>query len=142
MSKGTLTTLDFIICVLREHEKELTQFGNKLEEIVKHVSGESLKKNIKQIEFDLGELRERMMAMDKKIPVSNGSDTEVLLRQLLSKLSIQNQNVNLLIEEARDHAISKEIDELKASVSSLNACIKELMSRRDFKDRDTPNSGI
>jgi chromosome segregation ATPase len=142
MSKGTLTTLDFVIGVLLEHEKELTEFSDRLERMLKYATGNSLKKDIEQIEFDLDELNQRITAMDKKIPVSNGSDTEDLLRQLLSKLSNQNQNMKLLGEETKIHALSKEIDELKTSVSSLNASIKELVHRLDLKDkiRQTPGS--
>lgn len=135
MSKGTLTTLDFVIGVLREHEKELNDFSDKLEEMVKDVSGKNLKKDMEQIEFNLDELKQKIVIMDKKMPISNGSDMEVLLQQLLDQISIQNQNMNILIEETKSRVTSKEINELKESVCSLNASIKELMSKRDSQEK-------
>ena len=89
MSERTLTTLDFVISVLREHEKGLTALSEKLEETLSRVSGVSAKKNMDDIQ-----------------------SIEILLERLVEQVSIQNQNFDSLIKMMRDYPTKKELEDL------------------------------
>ena len=131
MSKGTLTTLDFVISVLREHEKDLALLSEKLEVILSSVSGEGVKEDLGEIQSTLNELKQKILVLDQKVTASSDSSIEVLLKQLVSQLSIQNQSLNLLVEAMGGYPTKKEVEELKASISSLNSSIEKLTSKKD-----------
>jgi len=102
MSRGTITTLDFVISVLREHEKDLTELSDKLEEIITSASGQNMKKDVDQIQSILNELEQKVLSLDQKIE-SRTSSIEDLLKQLMGQVLIQNQNLNLLIEVMKNN---------------------------------------
>lgn len=133
MSKGTLTTLDFVISVLREHEKEMTLLSEKLETILSSVSGEGVKKDMGEIQSTLNEIKQKILVLDQKVTASSKPSLEALLKQLVSQLSTQNQNLNLLIEAMKVYPTKKEVEEFEASISSFNSFIKKLVSKGEVK---------
>ena len=120
-----MTTLDFVISVLREHENELTALSEKLEDVLSSVSGEDVKEDMGEIQFTLNELKQKILLLDQKFSASSNSSIEILLKQLVGQISIQNQSLNQLVEAMKGYPTKKEVEELSASVLSLKSFIKK-----------------
>ena len=135
MSKGTLSTLDFVIGVLREHEKELTELSDKLEEIIADVSGHRLKKDMDEIQSAIEGLGQKIQVLEQNIIVTGSlnSTIEVTIKQLVEQTSIQNQSIKLFIEAMKEYPTKKEIRELTEGISSLNASLKKTKSQPSRK---------
>ena len=118
MSKGTLSTLDFVISVLREHERDLTELGDKLEEVLS-ISIGGMKK-------DLDEIRSILNELNQKIGTLNSPLIETLLSQLVNQVTLQNQTIKLLIDGMKESPTKDEIKELKTSLSSIHRSIAKL----------------
>lgn len=130
MSKGTLTTLDFVISVLREHEKELIVLSEKLTTIIKSASGKGVKKDITAIQAILNELRQQIHTLDQRVMTINNSTTEMLLKQVVSQITLQNQSLNLMIETMKHYPSKQDIAALNTSIDNLNTLVKKLLTRQ------------
>jgi len=131
MSERTLTTLDFVISVLREHEKDLTILSDKLEDVLNSVSGKGMKKDVGKIQSALKEIKKKIHVLDQKVTAMNNSSVETLLNQLLNQVSIQNKNLSLLIEAMKGYPTKKEMENLKTSIASVNSLVGKLVSKEE-----------
>lgn len=122
MNKGTLTTLDFVISVLREHEKEMTLLSERLEDALNRVSNNSGGKNATDTHNVLKDLGERI------------SSIESILEELLKQTASQNENLSLLIKAMGNYPTKMELEDLKESVSAFDNLIRNIVSK------GTPNS--
>ena len=122
MNKGTLTTLDFVISVLREHEKEMTLLSERLEDALNRVSNNSGGKNATDTHNILKDLGERI------------SSIENILEELLKQTASQNENLSLLIKAMGNYPTKMELEDLKESVSAFDNLIRNIVSK------GTPNS--
>ena len=124
MNKGTLTTLDFVISILREHEKEMTLLSDKLEEVLSRISNENMEKDMNKIHVVLNDLKQKIIILDQKAVNPKNLTIELLLKELVKQISIQAQNITLLLETIRNYPTKNELKELKISISSFNNLIK------------------
>ncbi len=134
MNKGTLTTLDFVISVLREHEKEMTLLSDKLEGVLSRVSGENLGEDVTEIHTALNDLKQKIVALDQKLESSSNSSMEALLKQLTRLVSDQNQNLSLLVEAIKECPTKRELEDFKGSIASFNSLIQRLVSGGHSRD--------
>lgn len=134
MNKGTLTTLDFVISVLREHEKEMTLLSDKLEDVLSRVPSENIEKGMSEVHTVLKDIKERISTLDQKTINSNVSSIESLLEKLMKQVAIQNQSLSLLVETMRNYPTKRELEELKASISSFNSLIQSITSKGGSKE--------
>lgn len=122
MNNGTLTTLDFVISVLREHEKEMSLLSERLEEALNRVSNNSGGKDATDTHNVLKDLGERI------------SSIESILEELLKQTASQNENLSLLIKAMGNYPTKTELENLKESVSAFDNLIRNIVSK------ETPNS--
>ena len=129
MNKGTLTTLDFVISVLREHEKEMTQLSDKLEEVLSSASTDNLEKIMNEVKAVLNDIKQRIKASNQKTKDSNISSIENFLVKLVEQVTIQNQSLSLLLETMSNYPTKNELETLKTSISSFNSLIQNIESK-------------
>lgn len=132
MSKGTLTTLDFVIGVLREHEKELTELSDRLEDVLLSVSNQTLEKGMGDIRSTVNEMEQKINLLGQNIESSSSlnSSIEITLKQLIKQISLQNQSFSILIESLKDYPTRKEINDLNESISSLRSVIQDISDKK------------
>ena len=133
MTEGTLTTLDFVISVLREHEKEMTQLSDKLEEVLNSASTDNLEKFMNEINAALKDIKQRLKASNQNTTDSNISSIENFLVKLVEQVTIQNQSLSLLLETMSKYPTKNELETLKTSISSFNSLIQSIESKGDSK---------
>jgi len=129
MNKGTLTTLDFVISVLREHEKEMTLLSDKLEELLDKFPSGNLNKDMGEIRSALNELRQTIVVSGKGSAGSGRSSIESLLEQLVRQVSAQTESVSLLVEAISDYPTKKELNELRESILLFNNLIHQIVKK-------------
>ena len=120
MSGGTLSTLDFVIGMLREHGEELTELSDKLEEIIADVYGHLLEKDMDEIQSAINGIGKKIQVLEQNniATGSINSSIEVTIKQLVEQTLIHNQSIELLIEAMKEYPTKKEIHEFKESLSS------------------------
>lgn len=133
MTEGTLTTLDFVISVLREHEKEMTQLSDKLEKVLSRASTGNLEKDMNEIKTVLNDIKQRIKTSNQKTVDSNTSSIENFLVKLVEQITIQNQSLSLLLETMSNYPTKNELETLKTSISSFNNLIQSIESKVDSK---------
>ena len=129
MNKGTLTTLDFVISVLREHEKEMTLLSDKLEELLDKFPSGNLNKDMGEIRSALNELRQTIVVSGKGSAGSGRSSIESLLEQLVRQVSAQTESISLLVEAISDYPTKKELNELRESILLFNNLIHQIVKK-------------
>lgn len=116
MNKGTLTTLDFVISVLREHEKEMTSLSEKLEDAINRMSNNSEEKDTTDVHAVLKDLEEKV------------SSIEGFLGELLKQTANQNENLSLMIKAMANYPTRMELEDLRESISAFDNLIRKIVS--------------
>ena len=129
MTEGTLTTLDFVISVLREHEKVMAQLSDKLEEVLSSTSTNNLEKFMNEINAALKDIKQKIKASNQKTKDSNISSIENFLVKLVEQVTIQNQSLSILLETMSSYPTKNELETLKTSISSFNSLIQSIESK-------------
>ena len=129
MTEGTLTTLDFVISVLREHEKEMTQLSDKLEEVLSSASTDNLEKIMNEVYTALNDIKQKINTSNQKTKNSDNSSIENVLVKLVEQVTIQNQSLSLLLETMSNYPTKNELETLKTSISSFNSLIQSIESK-------------
>ncbi len=126
-AKNSLSTLDFVISVLREHEKELTNLSEQLDNVLtkagannaKHVLDE-LCSSVKTMSRGLEVLSEKVDATSK---IDLGlSETIASLREESKKQAAQ---IDEMAGQFRALPTKKDVRELKKAIDALGALIED-----------------
>ena len=126
MTKGTLSTLDFVISVLREHEKEMTQLSEKLEEVLNSASTNNLEPFMNEINTALNDIKQRLNAPNQNTAKPHNPPIDNVLVKLVEQITIQNQSLSLLLETMSNYPTKNELETLKTNISSFSSLIQNI----------------
>ena len=121
MERNSLTALDFVINVLREHERDLTSLSDRLDETLRSVSGKSVKKRLNEINSALERLAGEVKDLKEKLVASEviAVSSQEIVRSLEKQAALQRQNVERLSRVLREAPNRREIVELQKRIVAL-----------------------
>lgn len=121
MERNSLTALDFVINVLREHERDLTSLSDRLDETLRSVSGKSVKKRLNEINSSLERLAGEVKDLKEKLVASEviAVSSQEIVRSLEKQAALQRQNVERLSRVLREAPNRREIVELQKRIVAL-----------------------
>ena len=92
MARDSLVTLDFVINVLREHEKELTELSERLENTLTVVNEENIKQTLNELNHSLQVLSKRIEGLRDENQRQKAQVNEILnkLETLPTKDDLEN----------------------------------------------------
>lgn len=121
MEKNSLTALDFVISVLREHERDLTVLSDRLEETLKSVAGKGVRRSLTEISSSIEVLAKEVRGLRAKLAASEviAVSTKEIIESLEKQTSIQNQNIRRLSKLLKEAPNRVEVEELHGRVVTL-----------------------
>ena len=95
--KNSLSTLDFIINVLREHERKLSHLSESLESTLKTLTIDDTKQAIAEMSESVHALSKTIEILSRKVESQRSSDLGD--KQNLSRLQEENQRQKILVHD-------------------------------------------
>ena len=120
--KNSLSTLDFIINVLREHERKLSRIGESLDSTLKMLTIDDTKQT-------LTDLRESVQALSKTIEIlswkiESQKSSDLGDKQTLSILQEENHRQKILVDDIANQLktfpTKEDIQKLREAIDALN----------------------
>ena len=120
--KNSLSTLDFIINVLREHERKLSHLSESLESTLKTLTIDDTKQAIAEMSESIHALSKTIEILSRKIESQRSPDLGD--RQNLSRLQEENQRqkilVNDIVNQLKMFPTREDIQKLREAIYALN----------------------
>lgn len=113
MNKGTITTLDFVISVLREHEKEMSTLCDKLDEVLEGTGNKGIHEDIGEVRVAVNNLKMEISNLDQKISGSGDKSVENLLTRLSEQVALLTKSLTMAVETLQNYPSKKEIENIK-----------------------------
>jgi len=127
MARNSLSTLDFIINVLREHEKELTALSERLEKTLTVVTGEDVKRALDELSNSVQVLSKAVERLSEKI--DSQVDSDICFRETVDSLKEESQRqrvqVNYVLNQLKALPTREDLENLSRSIDTLNAFLVE-----------------
>ncbi len=132
MERNSLTALDFVINVLREHERDLTSLSNRLDGTLKNVSGNGVKKRLGEINGSIERLAGEVKELKEKLVASEviAVSTKEIVRSLEKQAAMQRQNIERLSGVLREVPNRREIVELQTRIVTLADLLQVAVKNR------------
>ena len=132
MEKNSLTALDFVINVLREHERDLTSLSDHIDETMHSVSGKGVKKRLNDINNSIENLTGEVKELKEKLVASEviAISTEEIVRSLEKQAAIQRRNIKRLSSLLREVPNRNEIVELQTRIVALADLLQVAVKNR------------
>ncbi len=113
--------MDFVINVLREHERDLTSLSDRLDETLQSVSGKGVKKRLGEISGSIERLAGEVKGLKEKLAASEAIavSTKEIVRSLEKQAAMQRQNIERLSGVLREVPNRREIVELQTRIVTL-----------------------
>ena len=93
--KNSLSTLDFIINILQEHEKELTELSKNLENTLTSVTGDNVKQTLCELNSSIQVLAKTIEIMSEKI--DSQSNANMHLRDTIDGLKEESKRQRIQV---------------------------------------------
>jgi len=136
MARDSLSTLDFIINVLREHEKELTELSERLEKTLTVVTGEDVKQALDELSDSVQVLSKAVERLLEKI--DSQVDSGIRFRETVDTLKEESQRqrvqVNDVLSQLKALPTREDLENLRRLIGALNAFLVE----KNQKSTDVP----
>jgi uncharacterized protein YoxC len=121
--KNSLSTLDFIINVLREHERKLSHLGESLESTMKSLTIDDTKQTLTELSESVQALSKTIEILSWKIESQKSSDLGD--KQTLFILQEENQRQKTLVDDIANQLktfpTKEDIQKLREAIDALNA---------------------
>ena len=121
--KNSLSTLDFIINVLREHERKLSHLGESLESTLKSLTIDDTKQTLTELSESVQALSKTIEILSWKIESQKSSDLGD--KQTLFILQEENQRQKTLVDDIANQLktfpTKEDIQKLREAIDALNA---------------------
>jgi len=136
MARDSLSTLDFIINVLREHEKELTELSERLEKTLTVVTGEDVKQALDELSDSVQVLSKAVERLLEKM--GSQVDSGIRFRETVDTLKEESQRqrvqVNDVLSQLKALPTREDLENLRRLIGALNAFLVE----KNQKSTDVP----
>ncbi len=123
MPKNSLSTLDFIINVLREHERKLSHLSESLENTLKTLTVDDTKQTLTELSESIQALSKTIEVLSWKVDSQKNSDFGD--KQTLSSLHEENQKQKILVDHIANQLETfptrEDIQKLREAIDVLNA---------------------
>jgi len=127
MARNSLSALDFIVSVLREHEKELTELSERLEKTLTVVGGEYVKRALDELSNSMQILDKTLKRLSEKI--DSEVDSDIRFRETVDSLKEESQRqraqVNDVLNQLKSLPTRENLENLRRSIDTLNALLAE-----------------
>jgi archaellum component FlaC len=132
LERNSLTALDFVINVLREHERDLTSLSDRLDETLQSVSGKGVKKRLGEINGSIERLAGEVKELKEKLVASEviAVSTKEIVRSLEKQAAMQRQNIERLSGVLREVPNRREIVELQTRIVTLADLLQVAVKHR------------
>ena len=132
MERNSLTALDFVINVLREHERDLTSLSDHIDETLQSVSGKGVKKRLNDVNTSIENLTGEVKELREKLVASEviAISTEEIVRSLEKQAVIQRRNIKRLSSLLREVPNRNEIVELQTRIVALADLLQVAVKNR------------
>lgn len=132
MERNSLTALDFVINVLREHERDLTSLSDHIDETLQSVSGKGVKKRLNDVNTSIENLTGEVKELKEKLVASEviAISTEEIVRSLEKQAMIQRRNIKRLSSLLREVPNRNEIVELQTRIVALADLLQVAVKNR------------
>ena len=132
MERNSLTALDFVINVLREHERDLTSLSDHIDETLQSVSGKGVKKRLNDVNTSIENLTGEVKELKEKLVASEviAISTEEIVRSLEKQAVIQRRNIKRLSSLLREVPNRNEIVELQTRIVALADLLQVAVKNR------------
>lgn len=121
--KNSLSTLDFIINVLREHERKLSHLGESLESTLKSLTIDDTKQTLTELSESVQALSKTIEILSWKIESQKSSDLGD--KQTLFVLQEENQRQKTLVDDIANQLktfpTKEDIQKLREAIDALSA---------------------
>ncbi|MCJ7771030.1 hypothetical protein MUP37_05585 [Candidatus Bathyarchaeota archaeon] len=121
--KNSLSTLDFIINVLREHERKLSHLGESLESTLKSLTIDDTKQTLTELSESVQALSKTIEILSWKIESQKSSDLGD--KQTLFVLQEENQRQKTLVDDIANQLktfpTKEDIQKLREAIDALNS---------------------
>ena len=122
MPKNSLSTLDFIINVLREHERKLSHLSESLENTLKTLTVDDTKQTLTELSESVQALSKTIEVLSWKVESQKNSDLGDM--QTLSSLHEENQKQKILVDHISNQLETfptrEDIQKLREAIDVLN----------------------
>jgi len=120
--KNSLSTLDFIINVLREHERKLSHLSESLENTLKTLTVDDTKQTLTELSESVQALSKTIEVLSWKVESQKNSDLGDM--QTLSSLHEENQKQKILVDHISNQLETfptrEDIQKLREAIDVLN----------------------
>ena len=120
--KNSLSTLDFIINVLREHERKLSHLSESLENTLKTLTVGDTKQTLTELSESVQALSKTIEVLSCKVESQKNSDLGDM--QTLSSLHEENQKQKILVDHISNQLETfptrEDIQKLREAIDVLN----------------------
>ena len=138
MARNSLSALDFIVNVLREHEKELTELSERLENTLTVVTRENVKQALDELSNSLQVLSKTMESLSER--VGSQVDADIRLRKTIDSLKEeslrQRTQINDVLNRLKALPTKDDLEDLRSAIDTLNT----LLSTKNLKPVDALKS--
>ena len=122
MPKNSLSTLDFIINVLREHERKLSHLSESLENTLKTLTVDDTKQTLTELSESVQALSKTIEVLSWKVESQKNSDLGDM--QTLSSLHEESQKQKILVDHISNQLETfptrEDIQKLREAIDVLN----------------------
>ena len=121
--KNSLSTLDFIINVLREHERKLSQIGESLEITLKTFTVDDMRQTLAELSESVQALSNAIEILSMKVEAQRNSDLGE--KQTLHSLEEENNKQKAVVDGIADQLkmfpTREDIQKLREAIDELSA---------------------
>jgi predicted nucleic acid-binding Zn-ribbon protein len=125
MARNSLSALDFIVSVLREHEKELTELSERLENTLALVKGENVRRALDELTNSVQALSKTIGSLCEKI--GSQVDAGIRFRETIDSLREESQTqrvqVNDILDQLKALPTRDDLEDLRRAIDTLNALL-------------------
>lgn len=127
MAKNSLSALDFIINVLREHEKELTELSERLENTLAVVTGDSIKQTLNELSSSVQVLSQAIDILSEKVDSQSNADVHFrdTLKNIREESQKQKTQVHNILNQLKTFPTKDDVQNLRKAIDTLGSLLNE-----------------
>jgi len=131
MSKNSLSALDFVINVLREHEKELTELSDRLENTLTVVKGEDVRRSLDELNSSVQILARTIEGLSERIDSRMTADMRFseIIDSLKEESQRQKERINDILTQLKALPTRDDLENLRRAIDTLS----ELLAKNNQK---------
>lgn len=126
-AKNSLSALDFIINVLREHEKELTELSDRLENTLTIVTGDNVRHTLDELRSSVQVLSRATELLSEKI--ESQANADVCFREIIDDLKEESrrekEQVSDILIQLKSFPTKDDLQSFRRAVDAINALLDE-----------------